>query len=104
MGTASSFCGLKRSRRVTHEQEESNGNRINRHRRIGGGSSLCEPYLYKLGAVNATGDKAEIEFGTSRELRQDAFIKLDLQPIRGVVGWSEVTEDALPANVAEALA
>ena len=62
-----------------------------------------EPYLYKLGAVNATGDKAEIEFGTSRELRQDAFIKLDLQPIRGVVGWSEVTEDALPANVAEAL-
>ena len=60
-----------------------------------------EPYLYKLGAVNAAGDKAEVKFGTSRELRQDAFIKLDLQPIRGVVGWSEVSEDALPANVAE---
>ncbi len=63
-----------------------------------------EPYLYELEAVNATGDKAEIKFGTSRELRQDAFIKLDLQPIRGVVGWSEVSKDALPTNVAEVLA
>ena len=42
-----------------------------------------EPYLYKLEAVNAAGDKTEIEFGASRELRQDAFLKLDLQPIRG---------------------
>lgn len=62
-----------------------------------------EPYVYKLEAVNATGDKAEIEFGASRELRQDAFLKLDLQPIRGVVEWSEVSEDALPTKVAEAL-
>ena len=62
-----------------------------------------EPYVYKLEAVNATGDKAEIEFGASRELRQDAFLKLDLQPIRGVVGWSEVSEDALPAKVVEVL-
>ena len=62
-----------------------------------------EPYLYKLEAVNATGDKAEIEFGASRELHQDAFIKLDIQPFRGVVGWSEVSEDALPDDVAEVL-
>lgn len=62
-----------------------------------------EPYLYKLEAVNAAGDKTEIEFGAYRELRQDALLKLELQPIRGVVGWSEVSEDALPAKVAEAL-
>ena len=62
-----------------------------------------EPYLYKLEAVNAAGDKTEIEFGAYRELRQDALLKLELQPIRGVVGWSEVPEDALPAKVAEAL-
>lgn len=79
--------------------------RISKNESSGGvvnfGSS--EPYLYKLEAVNATGDKAEIEFGASRELRQDAFIKLDVQPFRGVVGWSEVSEDALPADVAEVL-
>lgn len=62
-----------------------------------------EPYLYKLEAVNAAGDKTEIEFGASRELRQDAFLKLDLQPIRGVVGWSEVSEDALPPKAEEIL-
>ncbi len=62
-----------------------------------------EPYLYKLEAVNATDDRVEIDFGASRELRQDAFLKLDLQPFRGVVGWSEIPEDALPSNVAEAL-
>lgn len=62
-----------------------------------------EPYLYKLEAVNAAGYKTEIEFGASRELRQDAFLKLDLQPIRGVVGWSEVSEDSLPRKVEEAL-
>lgn len=76
-------------------KNESGGGVVN----LGSG----EPYLYKLKAINATGDRAEIEFGAYRELRQDAFLKLDLQPIRGVVGWSEVSEDALPAKVAEAL-
>lgn len=76
-------------------ENESSGGVINL------GSS--EPYLYKLEAVNAASDRTEIEFGTSRELRQGAFLKLDLQPIRGVVGWSEVSEDALPSKVEEAL-
>lgn len=62
-----------------------------------------EPYLYDLEAVNESGDRAEIEFGTSRELRQDAFLKLELQPFRGVVSWSEVSPDDLPPQVTEAL-
>ena len=76
-------------------ENESSGGVINL------GSS--EPYLYKLEAVNAAGNKTEIEFGASRELHQNAFLKLDLQPIRGVVGWSEISEDSLPPKVAEAL-
>lgn len=62
-----------------------------------------EPYLYELEAVNAAGDKAKIKFGSSHELRQDAYLKLDVQPIRGVVGWSEVSADSLPSKVAESL-
>ena len=117
---------------ATHEQGKSGGDHGNCHGRLGGISSFCclndeptlnwrllrkdrqcpyfrerverrEPYLYKLEAVNAAGDRTEIEFGTSRELRQDAFLKLDLQPIRGVVGWSEVSEDALPPKAEEIL-
>ena len=65
-------------------ENESSGGVINL------GSS--EPHLYKLEAVNA-----------SRELHQNAFLKLDLQPIRGVVRWSEISEDSLPPKVAEAL-
>lgn len=76
-------------------ENESSGGVINL------GSS--EPYLYKLEAVNAASDRTEIEFGASRELHQNAFLKLDLQPIRGVVGWSEISEDSLPPKVAEAL-
>ena len=45
-------------------ENESSGGVINL------GSS--EPYLYKLEAVNAAGDKTEIEFGASRELHQNA--------------------------------
>lgn len=62
-----------------------------------------EPYLYELEAVDAEGTRTNIEFGTSRELRQDAFLKLELQPFRGVVGWTEVSADTLPSKVAEAL-
>ncbi len=48
-------------------ENESSGGVINL------GSS--EPYLYKLEAVNAAGDKTEIEFGASRELHQNAFFE-----------------------------
>lgn len=61
-----------------------------------------EPYVYELDAVNESGDKAKIDFGVSRELRQDAFLKLELQPIRGVVTWSEVSAEELPPKAAEA--
>ena len=62
-----------------------------------------EPYVYELDAINEAGDTAKIEFGVSRELRQDAYLKLELQPIRGVVTWSEVSADELPPKAAKAL-
>lgn len=62
-----------------------------------------EPFVYELDAVNGSGDKARIVFGVSRELRQDALLKLELQPIRGVVSWAEVSAGELPPKAAEAL-
>ena len=114
---------------ATHGQGKNDGDHCSCHVRFGGSPYSCcfndesilswrllrkdrqcpyfrervEPYLYKLEAVNAAGDKTEIEFGASRELHQNAFLKLDLQPIRGVVRWSEISEDSLPPKVAEAL-
>lgn len=62
-----------------------------------------EPYVYDLRSVNEAGDEAKLKFGASRELRQGAFLKLNLQPIRGVLSWSEVLEEELPPTVASVL-
>lgn len=62
-----------------------------------------EPYIYELEAVNEAGSNAKVEFGVSRELRQDALLKLEIQPIRGVVNWEEVSDDELPPKVVEVL-
>ncbi len=50
-------------------------------------------YSYTLPAYNENGDKKDITFGTSRELKEGAFIRLTVMPIRGVLEWSEVQYD-----------
>lgn len=56
-------------------------------------------YYYTLPAYNEKGREKEIEFGTSRQLREGAFLRLTVAPLRGVTEWSEVTYDELPAAV-----
>jgi uncharacterized protein (TIGR01655 family) len=73
------------------EQGDSNGGVINFH----GGMS----YSYTLPAYNENGDKKDITFGTSRELKEGAFIRLTVKPVRGVLEWSEVQYDELPVAV-----
>ena len=57
------------------------------------------PYSYTLLSYDEDGSEKEITFGTSRELRDGAFIRLTVMPIRGVLDWSEVQYDELPAAV-----
>ena len=45
------------------------------------------------------GNDKEITFGTSRELKEKAFLRLTVMPVRGVLEWSEVNYDELPAAV-----
>lgn len=73
------------------EQGDSQGGVINFH----GGMS----YSYTLPAYVENGDKKDITFGTSRELKEGAFIRLTVMPVRGVLEWSEVQYDELPAAV-----
>lgn len=42
-------------------------------------------YSYTLPAYNEKGVEKEITFGASRELREDAFLKLTLSPVRDVL-------------------
>ena len=73
------------------EQVESRGGVID----FSGGMG----YSYTLFSYNENGRGKDITFGTSRELKEGAFIRLTVMPIRGVLEWEEVQYDELPATV-----
>lgn len=56
-------------------------------------------YQYTLTAYSKSGKEKEVQFKTSRELREGAFLELDIMQIRGVVNWREVQQDELPEDV-----
>lgn len=58
-------------------------------------------YKYKLTAYNKNGKAKEIEFKTSRELREDSYLELEVMMIRGVISWKEVQIEELPDKVKE---
>ena len=58
-------------------------------------------YEYTLTAYNSNGEKKEVKFKTSRELREDAYLELDIMKGRGVVKWREVRHEELPEKVQE---
>lgn len=58
-------------------------------------------YSYTLPSYDEGGDEADVTFGVSRELREGAFLRLTVQPGRGVLNWSEVQYDELPPAVQE---
>ena len=60
-------------------------------------------YEYTLTAYNKNGKEKKIKFKTSRELREDAYLELEVMQIRGVVNWKEVQESELPEDVKTAM-
>lgn len=56
-------------------------------------------HSYTLTSYDKDGNEKDITFGVSRELRENAFICLTFRPGRGVMNWSEVQYDELPAAV-----
>ena len=57
------------------------------------------PYAYTLPCYDENGGEQTLTFGVSRALREGAFLRLTVVPVRGVLGWDEVAFDALPAAV-----
>ena len=56
-------------------------------------------YQYTLTAYNKNGKEKEVQFKTSRELREGAYLELDVMQIRGVINWREVQIEELPDDV-----
>ena len=59
-------------------------------------------YEYTLDCYNENGNKKEIKFKTSRELREAAFLMLEVRTF-GVHSWKEVQANELPEKVKTAL-
>ena len=60
-------------------------------------------YQYTLTAYNKNGKEKEVQFKTSRELREGAYLELDVMQMRGVINWREVQADELPDDVKTAM-
>ena len=56
-------------------------------------------YSYTLPAYGEDGAARELTFGMSRELREGAFLRLTVKPLRGVIAWAEVRYSELPVAV-----
>lgn len=56
-------------------------------------------YRYTLQAYRADGQGKSLELDTSRILKDGAFIKIQVAPMRGVLGWEEMQYDQLPPAV-----
>ena len=59
-------------------------------------------YEYTLDCYNENGNKKEIKFKTSRELREDAYLMLEVRTF-GVHSWKEIQANELPEKVKTAL-
>lgn len=55
-------------------------------------------YEYTLDSYSEKGKKKEIKFKTSRELREGAYLMLELRSL-GVHSWKEVQQEELPEKV-----
>ncbi|MCI8352235.1 MAG: YxeA family protein [Clostridia bacterium] len=55
-------------------------------------------YEYTLDCYNENGKKRELKFKTSRELRENSYLKLEIRTM-GVHSWEEVQYNELPDKV-----
>ncbi len=56
-------------------------------------------YRYSLPAYRENGHQEEMTFDTSRVLKEGAYIRLEVAPLRGVISWEEVQYEELPVAV-----
>ena len=56
-------------------------------------------FEYNLVAYDEHGKRTELTFKAGKELREDAYLELDVMFLRGVVNWREIQPDDLPRDV-----
>lgn len=60
---------------------------------------IKQEYEYTLRTYDEHGKMKDLTFKANKKLREDAYLKLQANPTRGVIYWEEVTFDELPKDV-----
>lgn len=99
------FTGLRLGTAGTYYYVRIDNSKIRENDSEGGVVNLkgTLDYLYTLPAYNEKGKEKDITFGSSRQLREGAYLKLTVSPLRGVVEWKEVEYEEMSAEVREKL-
>ncbi|HIF1424112.1 TPA: YxeA family protein [Enterococcus faecium] len=60
-------------------------------------------YTYKQAAYNKDGEKKQVTLRKEREhpLKMNAYLKLKVNPRKGVLSWEEIKASEVPKNAAE---
>lgn len=56
-------------------------------------------YRYSLVVYGEDGGEKQLDLDTSRVLKDGAFIRIEVAPLRGVISWEEIQYGQLPAAV-----
>lgn len=56
-------------------------------------------YEYSLLAFDSQGSQKQLDFTTSKQLREGAYLELYTTRLRGVTDWHEIPYDSLPENI-----
>jgi uncharacterized protein (TIGR01655 family) len=72
---------------------------------IASDSVVQDIYQYKQTAYNESGEKKVVEMNENRSkpLREGAYLKLLVNPRKGVISWEEVSQDDVPKPALEQL-
>lgn len=70
-----------------------------RYQEAAGSDGYGMKYTYTLEAFDEKGESKEINFKTSKILKEGAYLELSYIPMRGVTNWIEVNYIELPEYV-----
>lgn len=73
------------------------------NQRVADSTDESMPYEYSLDAFDEGGGRHAVDFKTSKVLTDDAYLRLEVKPLRGVISWSGVEQDEVPDKAMDAI-
>ena len=56
-------------------------------------------YRYRLPVYLEDGSREDLDLDTARVLKDEAYIRIEVAPLRGVISWAELQYEELPVPV-----